>query len=248
MGVDGNGVYGDAVTKCLWCIDSTEFERARSQSLLSLSPLAFLCTPPIHRCVHPDHLLIVPIAHCAALTGLEEEPFECVRNYMKSLVAFFASRGEAPLFLETVPKQAEAERQMAGLGEHTEIEVLPLPAERLKEARVYFRKAFDESEGFWQSHKTVIEAKGRQGVRAAIPKGFPYIYVDFSLEDGLAHVIEDGEEFSRSFGREVFLGILEKEKTERPFRDPRAYKSNIERLKRDYAPYDWTQAQQGDRS
>ncbi|XP_026193266.1 CWF19-like protein 2 [Cyclospora cayetanensis] len=135
---------------------------------------------------------------------------------MKSLVAFFASRGEAPLFLETVPKQAEAERQMAGLGEHTEIEVLPLPAERLKEARVYFRKAFDESEGFWQSHKTVIEAKGRQGVRAAIPKGFPYIYVDFSLEDGLAHVIEDGEE---------------------------AYKSNIERLKRDYAPYDWTQAQ-----
>lgn len=45
----------------------------------------------------------------------------------------------------------------------------------------YFRKAFDESEGFWQSHKTVLEAKGRRGVRGLVPKGFPYIYVDFSL-------------------------------------------------------------------
>ncbi|CDJ67339.1 hypothetical protein, conserved, partial [Eimeria necatrix] len=81
----------------------------------------------------------------------------------------------------------------------------------------YYRKAFAESEGFWQSHKTVIEAKGRGGVRGTIPKGFPYIHVDFSLEDGLAHVIDDGEEL---------------------------YKENCERLKREYAPFDWFQLQQ----
>lgn len=70
------------------------------------------------------------------MTGLEEEAFECMRNYMKTLVAFFASRGEAPLFLETVPKQNTAEKQLIGLGFHTEVDVLPLPADRLQEARV----------------------------------------------------------------------------------------------------------------
>ncbi|CDI86600.1 hypothetical protein, conserved [Eimeria praecox] len=144
------------------------------------------------------------------MTGLEDEAFECMRNYMKSLVAFFLERGQAVLFIETL----------------------------------YFRKAFSEAEGFWQNHKTYIEAKGRGGVRGTIPKGFPYIYVDFSLEDGLAHVIEDTEEFSASFGHEVFLGMLEKEKTERPFRDIRLYKENVQRLKREYAAFDWVEALQ----
>lgn len=48
-------------------------------------------------------------------------------------------------------------------------------------AQTYFRKALDESERIWASHKTVIDVKGRSGVRGAIPKGFPYVYVDFSL-------------------------------------------------------------------
>ena len=55
-------------------------------------------------------------------------------------------------------------------------------------------------------------------------------------EDGLAHVIDDGEEFPRAFGREVFLGILEKEKTERPFRDIRYASKNIRILKNISSP------------
>ncbi|KAL8454882.1 hypothetical protein Emag_001248 [Eimeria magna] len=107
----------------------------------------------------------------------------------------------------------------------------------------YFRKALDESERIWASHKTVIETKGREGVRTAIPKGFPYIHVDFSLEDGLAHVIEEGEEFKRSFGREVILGMLGLEQTERPFRDHKLYMANVQRLKKEYAAFDWVQLQ-----
>ncbi|KAL8275748.1 hypothetical protein Esti_000311 [Eimeria stiedai] len=228
---------------CFKCIDSPGFSRSFGNSLLSLSPFAFLSSPPMSLSVHRDHLLIVPVPHCSAVTGLEPEAFECIRNYSKSLVAFFSSRGEAPLFIETVRMQPQQERQMAGLGPHTEIEVLPIPADRLKEARSYFRKALDESERIWASHKTVIETKDREGVRTVIPKGFPYIHVDFSLEDGLAHVIEEGEEFKTSFGREVVLGMLGLEQTERPFRDHKLYMANVQRLKREFAAFDWVQLQ-----
>lgn len=55
---------------------------------------------------------------------------------MKSLVAFFSTKKESPIFIETVKKQTEREKQLAGLGYHTEIEVLPVPDDRLREARV----------------------------------------------------------------------------------------------------------------
>ncbi|KAL8435217.1 hypothetical protein ACSSS7_002638 [Eimeria intestinalis] len=92
---------------------------------------------------------------------------------------------------------------MAGLGPHTEIEVLPIPADRLKEARGFF------------------------------------VY----SEDGLAHVIEEGEDFKRSFGREVVLGMLGLEQTERPFREHKLYMANVQRLKKDYTAFDWVQMQ-----
>lgn len=38
-------------------------------------------------------------------------------------------------------------------------------------------------------------------------------------EDGLAHVIEEGESFSRSFGREVILGMLDIVETDKAFSD-----------------------------
>ena len=86
--------------------------------------------------------------HCSAVTGLEEEAFECMRNYMKSLVAFFSKRGQAPLFIETVPKQNAADRQLAGLGPHTEVDVLPLPVDRLQEARVCTTHSLLQGLGF----------------------------------------------------------------------------------------------------
>lgn len=75
-------------------------------------------------------------AHCGAVTSLEEEAYEEIRNFCKSLVAYFAQRELSPIFIETVTRQASEERQLVGLGHHTEIEVLPIPQERLKEARV----------------------------------------------------------------------------------------------------------------
>ena len=46
--------------------------------------------------------------------------------------------------------------------------------------------------------------KGKK-VKAAIPKEFPYFYVEFSLDNGFAHVIEDYSKFPKHFGKVEFL-------------------------------------------
>lgn len=44
-----------------------------------------------------------------------------------------------------------------------------------------------------------------------MPKGFPYFFVEFALDDGFVHVIEDFDQFPRLFGKEVIGGMLELE-------------------------------------
>ena len=47
--------------------------------------------------------------------------------------------------------------------------------------------------------------------------GLPYFHVDFGLDNGFAHVIEDEPNFSRRFGHEVVGGMMDIEA--RTFRD-----------------------------
>jgi hypothetical protein len=38
---------------------------------------------------------------------------------------------------------------------------------------------------------------------------FPYFHVEFGLDGGFAHVIEDAEQFPQNFGKSVICGLLE---------------------------------------
>ena len=51
----------------------------------------------------------------------------------------------------------------------------------------------------------------------ALLTGLPYFHVDFGLDNGFAHVIEDEPNFSRRFGHEVVGGMMDIEA--RTFRD-----------------------------
>ena len=62
------------------------------------------------------------------------------------------------------------------------------------------QKAIEESETEWSQNKKVISLAGRD-VRRAIPKGFPYFFVDFGDQTGYAHVIEDEHSFPAYFGK-----------------------------------------------
>lgn len=45
-----------------------------------------------------------------------------------------------------------------------------------------------------------MDLRGKD-VRRAVPKGLPYFAVDFGLDSGFAHVIEDEKMFSKNFAQ-----------------------------------------------
>ncbi|KAI0239745.1 CWF19-like protein 2, partial [Lamellibrachia satsuma] len=76
------------------------------------------------------------------------------------------------------------------------------------------------------------------------PKGFPYFAVDFGLQGGFAHVIEDETHFPHYFGREIVGGMLDLEPTmwrkhqRENFDDQR---KKVLAFAEKWKPYDWTQ-------
>lgn len=57
-----------------------------------------------------------------------------------------------------------------------------------------------ECETEWSNNKKVVDLAGRD-VRKAVPKGLPYFFVDFGMQSGYAHVIEDNRLFPTNFGQ-----------------------------------------------
>lgn len=75
-------------------------------------------------------------------------------------------------------------------------------------AAIYFKKALLECEAEWSMNKKVVDLKGKN-IRKGIPKGLPYFWIDFGMEPGFAHVIEDQQLFPRNFAEVcMFLIIL----------------------------------------
>uniref|UniRef100_A0A1D2AJ32 Cwf19 like protein 2 n=1 Tax=Ornithodoros brasiliensis TaxID=888526 RepID=A0A1D2AJ32_ORNBR len=75
---------------------------------------------------------------------------------------------------------------------------------------MYFKKAILESETEWAHNKKLVDLS-QKGLRNSVPKGLPYLSVDFGLQSGFAHVIEDEKEFPRYFGKEIVGGMLDLE-------------------------------------
>nr|GLL47876.1 CWF19-like protein 2 isoform X1 [Ipomoea trifida] len=67
----------------------------------------------------------------------------------------------------------------------------------------------DEAEDGWSQHnaKKLIDTS-ITGLRASIPKDFPYFHVEFGLHGGFVHVIDDEKDFRNSFGLNVIRGML----------------------------------------
>jgi hypothetical protein len=51
--------------------------------------------------------------------------------------------------------------------------------------------------------------QGRKFVSECVPKNFAYFHVEFGLSSGFIHVIDDEQEFPRTFGADVVAGVLE---------------------------------------
>ena len=128
-----------------------------------------------------------------------------MRNFKKCLIMMFAKMGKDVIFLETCMKPSQQK--------HTVVEAIPLPGGKAAQASGYFKtnlETISAEEEFEAVHKRIIDTRGK-GLRASIPKNFPYFHVEFGINGGYLHMIEDEENWDRQFGHHVCAGMIKKE-------------------------------------
>ncbi|KAG5837086.1 hypothetical protein ANANG_G00235520 [Anguilla anguilla] len=190
--------WASCMQKCPYCFDSPELPK---HLVIAIGAKVYLCLP---NCVSlaEGHCLIAPLHHHCAATGLDEDVWAEIQMFRKALVKMFQDQDQDCVFLETHrnPKNRR----------HMVYECIPLPRELGDMAPIYFKKALMESDEEWAMNKKVVDLSSRD-IRRAIPKGLPYFSVDFGLQGGFAHVIENEQKFPHYFGKEIIGGMLDLE-------------------------------------
>ncbi|KAG8523388.1 CWF19-like protein 2, partial [Galemys pyrenaicus] len=112
--------------------------------------------------------------------------------FRRSLVKMFEDKELDCVFLET---NLSMKKQY-----HMVYECIPLPKEVGDMAPIYFKKAIMESDEEWSMNKKLIDLSSKD-IRKSVPRGLPYFSVNFGLQGGFAHVIEDQHKFPHYFGK-----------------------------------------------
>merc|ERR1711907_399772 len=196
--------------RCNRCMESKRFHSR--DAVISASEHAYVCMDNFKDCILPGQVFICPREHLPSLTDLDDSVYAEIRNYQKCLVRFFEAQDppRAVIFAESAIHRVSKEKLLMGGGPHAVVVAYPIELDVFSQARSFFKKAFDEAECEWSAqHKKVIETSAKGGVRAAIPKHFPYVHIDFSLGGGYAHVVEEASEFPREFAQQTIAGMCE---------------------------------------
>ncbi|XP_077519461.1 CWF19-like protein 2 isoform X1 [Amblyomma americanum] len=220
-----------ALEKCKYCLDSHEMKK---HLIIAIGIRTYLCLPP-HQSLTEGHCLIVPQGHVSSGTLLDEDVWLEVQVFRKGLTKMFEEMGKDTIFMET----AVAFRHHP----HAVIECLPVPMDVGNLAPMYFKKAILECESEWAQNKKLVDLS-KKSLRNSVPRGLPYFSVDFGLQGGFAHVIEDEKHFPVYFGKEVVGGMLDLE--------PRLWlkqrhenfdeqKKKVLEFAKWWKPYDWTE-------
>ncbi|XP_022975650.1 CWF19-like protein 2 [Cucurbita maxima] len=184
------------------------------------------------------HCELFAFQHESATRSVEKTVWEEIRNFKKCLIIMFAKQEKDVVFLETVVGLAKQRR-------HCLIECIPLPQGIAKEAPLYFKKAIDEAEEEWSQHnaKKLIDTSVK-GLRGSIPENFPYFHVEFGLNKGFVHVIDDEDNFKTSFGLNVIRGMLQLAEEDmhrgRRYESVEVQKQAVANFLQDWEPFDWT--------
>lgn len=215
---------------CQFCFGNKELPK---HLLIAIGKKCYLMLPN-HTPLSEGHCFIVPMHHCNTGTSLDEDVWSEVKQFMRSLVSMFKSKNLDCVFMQTCLSLKKSR--------HFFVDCVPLPEEEGHLAPLYFKKAIQESESEWSHNKKLVDTRGKE-VQKCIPKGLPYFSVDFGMDGGFAHVVEDESLFPSYFGREIIGGMLDVEP--RLWRHP--HKEHFsEQTKRslkfsdEWKPYDWT--------
>ncbi|CAA7041969.1 unnamed protein product [Microthlaspi erraticum] len=220
--------------RCLFCFENPKRPK---HLVVSIANFTYLMLPQ-HQPLVPGHCCILPMQHEASSRSVDDNVWDEIRNFKKCLIMMFAKEGKDAVFLETVIGLAQQRR-------HCLIECVPIPKEIAKEGPLYFKKAIDEAESEWSQHnaKKLIDTSVK-GLRNSIPKNFPYFHVEFGLEKGFAHVIDDEQQFNSNLGLNVIRGMLELPEEDmyrrRRQESVESQKKAVVSFAREWEHFDWT--------
>ena len=217
--------------KCKLCFGNDNF----SKNLLIAVGINVYLAAPSSQSLTQGHCLLVPMEHNASMMLLDENIWEEVKVFQKGLTRMFDARGLDVIFTESC--------MSVNNKYHAYVECIPLPKDEGSLAPLYFKKAILESDEEWSLNRKLISTK-EKGVRQSLPIGLPYFFVEFGLEGGFAHIIEDQSRFPAYFAKEVVGGMLDVEPRLwlKPPRDNfESQKRKVLELSEWWKPYDWTQ-------
>ncbi|KAK5737534.1 Pre-mRNA-splicing factor cwf19 [Elasticomyces elasticus] len=202
-----------ALSTCPLCYhEDTSTPLPPTAPVVSLATRTYL-TLPTEPEIGKGGAVIVPLQHRKNLLECDDDEWEELRNFMKSLTRYYASLDRGVIFYENAA--------YPGGNHHAAMMAVPLPWELAETAPAYFKEAILAGDELWGQHKAIIDTLalsrdpsknyGRFAFRKALAKEMPYFHVWFSVDGGIGHVIEDGGRWPKGdlFAREVLGGMLD---------------------------------------
>ena len=189
--------------------------------------------------------VIVPIQHRRNLLECDEDEWEELRNFMKSLLRHYDSQGKGVIFYENAAHPHKHP--------HAALNAVPLPHHLAETAPAYFKEAILSSDEQWSQQKPIIDTLslsqragyGKRAFQKGMVKEMPYFHVWFGLDGGLGHVVEDERRWPKGdlFAREVLGGMLDRgpEIVKRQGRWERGDR-RVEGFRKKWGEWDWTKA------
>ncbi|PLN85399.1 cell cycle control protein [Aspergillus taichungensis] len=210
--------------------------------VVSLATRVFL-TLPTEPELNEGSATIVPIQHRTNLMECDDDEWEEIRNFMKSLTRMYHEQGRDVIFYENA---AQPQRRR-----HAAMEAVPLPYSLGETAPAFFKEAILSADAEWSQHRKLIDTlkaakqgQGRNAFRRSLVKEMPYFHVWLELDGGLGHVVEDENRWPRGdqFAREVIGGMLDlgPEVIKRQGRWHRGGDRRLEGFRRRWRKFDWT--------
>jgi hypothetical protein len=210
--------------------------------VVSLATRTFL-TLPTEPELSPFGAMIIPTQHRTNLLECDDDEWEEIRNFMKSLTRMYHDQGRDVIFYENA---AHPNRKP-----HAGMSVVPLPYSLGETAPAFFKEAFLTTEDEWSQHKKIIDtlAKSKQGLgklafRRTLVSQMPYFHVWFELDGGIGHVVEEPDRWPKGdlFAREIVGGMLgaEPDVIKKQGRWQRGHDPRIEAFRKKWRKFDWT--------
>lgn len=221
--------------RCMYCFENPSRPK---HLVVAIGNFSYLMLPQFEPVV-PGHCIILPLQHESGTRTVDQNVWGEIRNFKKCLLKMFAQQDKDVLFMETVISLARQRR-------HCMIECIPVPCEVSSNAPMYFKKAIDEAEEEWTQHemKKVIPTSASRNLRQVIPENFAYFHVEFGLDRGFVHVIDDESKFSAGFGLNVIRGMLQLPEEDMHRRRRHESMDNqrqaVASFMKDWEPFDWT--------